>query len=114
TSTVVARTPNGRGIRQEGEKFVVQPHNDNYWITCGSVAEAMYRYHFPNGEPTAKRIAKLIVDSWGSEWSIDETARIGVADEDRTEALERAGGDAEMAAAIVAEIEALCRALCRR
>lgn len=51
TETVVAYTPNGREIRQtEAGTYVVQPHNDNYWIECRSVQEAMYRYHFPNGE----------------------------------------------------------------
>lgn len=110
TETVVAYTPNGREIRQtEAGTYVVQPHNDNYWIECRSAAEALYRYHFPDGDPSARRIAELIVRGWGSQWSIDETACIGVAEADQETAAEMASGDDSLAAAIVAEIEAICR-----
>lgn len=108
-TTVVAHTPNGREIRQVGDdQFEVQPHNDNYWITVRSIPEAMYRYHYPHGLPTARQFAELIVGSWESQWSIDETATVGVAGEDRESAAEYAEGDSALATAIVSEIERIC------
>ncbi len=104
---VVCNTPNGREIREVNGKFEVQPHNDNYWLTCDSVAEAMYRFHFPHGSLDARRIATMIVDSWGSQWSIDETARVGVSEIDQ-EAATELGGD-ELSAAVIVEIESICR-----
>lgn len=110
TDSVVTHTPNGREIREVAEGvFEVQPHNDNYWIRCSSVQEAMYRFHFPSGDPTARRIAELIVGSWESQWSIDETARVGVAEEDQEAAEEFAAGDSSLASSIVREIENICR-----
>jgi hypothetical protein len=108
THPVICNTPNGREVRLVDGRYEVQPHNDNYWISCASVAEAMYRYRFPDGDPSARTIARMIVDSWGSDWSISETARVGVAEADVEAAAEYATSE-DMAVAIVAEIESICR-----
>ncbi len=42
---VVCHTPNGREIRLVDKKFVVQPHNDNYWIECDTLESAFRAYH---------------------------------------------------------------------
>jgi hypothetical protein len=99
-------TPNGREIRFDDATglYFVQPHNDNYWIECRSAAEAMYRYHYPSGDVSARQVAEMIVATWESQESIDLTALRGVSGEDRGSASEHG----EMAAAIVAEIESIC------
>ena len=38
-------TPNGGEIRRVGKSYEVQPHNDNYWITCATIEEAYRAYH---------------------------------------------------------------------
>jgi hypothetical protein len=46
--TVVGHTPNGRDIRQTADgKFAVQPHNDNYWIECDTMKQALDAYEHP-------------------------------------------------------------------
>lgn len=42
---VVAFAPNGREVRQEGERLVVQPRNDNYWHTVTDIVEATRAYY---------------------------------------------------------------------
>lgn len=110
TTTVICSTPNGREIRKrEDGTYEVQPHNDNYWLQCRSVAEAMFRYHYPSGLPSATQFAEMIVQSWDSQWSIDETVRLGVSDDDVKSAAECAECDEALGFAIVAEIERICR-----
>lgn len=46
-SVIIARSPNGRNVIADNEGVHVQPHNDNYWITVGSVEEAMDAYLHP-------------------------------------------------------------------
>lgn len=107
TTTKVANTPNGREIRlREDGLYEVQPHNDNYWLQSRTIAGCMYLYHYPDGIPSARQFAELIIDSWDSQWSIDETARIGVSEVDCQSALEVGGED--LAAAIITEIEQIC------
>lgn len=109
-TTVICSTPNGREIRQrEDGIYEVQPHNDNYWLQCRSVAEAMFRFHYPTGLPTATQFAEMIVQSWDSQWSISETVRLGVSDQDVKSASEFADGDYTLGFAIVTEIERICR-----
>jgi len=41
-SVIAAHTPNGREIRATKDgKFEVQPENDNYWVACDSVKDAL-------------------------------------------------------------------------
>lgn len=44
--SVECYTPNGREIRRTGRgTFVVQPHNDNYWVECATLEDAFRAYH---------------------------------------------------------------------
>lgn len=47
--TTVSTTPNGREIRvaKDGQAFVVQPHNDNYWIRVETIDAAMDAFANP-------------------------------------------------------------------
>lgn len=111
--TVVARTPNGREIRVTPDGvYLVQPHCDNYWIECQSVPEALFKFANPHEDyapAAAAAIAKMIVDSWDSEWSIHETAIRGVSEEDRAEISANTHGDSDLDAAVVREIVRICR-----
>lgn len=46
---VVDQTPNGRTIRfnRKTGEYEVQPHNDNYWISCNPLEEAHEAYNHP-------------------------------------------------------------------
>jgi hypothetical protein len=45
---MVEHTPNGREIRRTANgKYVVQPHNDNYWISCDTLEDARLAYERP-------------------------------------------------------------------
>lgn len=116
TPTVVAHTPNGREIRLLATgRYEVQPHNDNYWMDCASVEEAMVRYYDPHGYSTGystvSAAAQAIIDSWESRWSIEETARVGLADEDQDAATKIAERMQVDARAVIAEVLRRCREL---
>lgn len=45
----VEHTSNGREIRETAAgTFVVQPHNDNYWIECATIEDARDAYQHPD------------------------------------------------------------------
>lgn len=41
---VVCRLPNNREVRLRAGRYEVQPHNDNYWVACDSIEEALAVY----------------------------------------------------------------------
>lgn len=43
----VSHTPNGRDIRCTAKGFIVQPRNDNYWITVPTIDAAMDAFENP-------------------------------------------------------------------
>lgn len=47
-SRVALITPNGRFVMRRGpsddDGYRVQPHNDNYWIDCPTLADAIRAY----------------------------------------------------------------------
>jgi hypothetical protein len=42
---VAAFTPNGREVRREAGKLIVQPENDNYWLTVADLRTAQEVYY---------------------------------------------------------------------
>jgi hypothetical protein len=47
TEVTVSSTPNGRDIRLVKGGFIVQPRDDNYWITVPSIDDAMDAFEHP-------------------------------------------------------------------
>jgi hypothetical protein len=41
---VAAETPNGRLVRYEPGEFLIQPRNDNYWLSFPTLTEALAAY----------------------------------------------------------------------
>lgn len=49
----VVNLPSGREIRKVGDKWEVQPPNDNYWVTFDDLIEAI---KFSKGEKTVEAL----------------------------------------------------------